>query len=137
MEKTQKFAAYFTDDQKEKIDRCQDLDGSRSAAEVVRNAVNFYYGYLTADNAGLFLPQAIQSYLDGRLGMLEKNLSAVSFEALVELDMLSQIVAENFEFSEDDLRRRRGNSVRNVKTTNGLISLQKRAKLKEDDEWQG
>ena len=43
MDKTQKFAAYFTEDQKDKIDRCQDLDGSRSAAEVVRRAVDFYH----------------------------------------------------------------------------------------------
>ena len=33
MEKTQKFAAYFTEDQKDKIDRCQDLDGRRGTFE--------------------------------------------------------------------------------------------------------
>ena len=45
MEKPQKFAAYFTEDQKDKIDRCQELDEGQSAAEVVRRAVEFYHGY--------------------------------------------------------------------------------------------
>ena len=83
MEKTQKFAAYFTEDQKDKIDRCQDLDGSPSAAEVVRKAVDFYHGYLTAGEAGSFLPQAIQSYLDGRRGTFEDRISKLLFKLAV------------------------------------------------------
>lgn len=121
---------------KRKIEQWYEADNCRSKNEFVEKAVNYYADHLAMHDAGALLPKAIQSAIDGRLGMLEKNLSAVSFEALVELDMLSQIIAESFEFSEDDLRRRRSNSVRNVKATNGLISLQKRAKLKEDDEWQ-
>lgn len=128
MEKTQKFAAYFTEGQKDKIDRCQDMDGSRSAAEVVRNAVDFYYGYLTADNAGLFLPQALQSYLDGRLNKMEDRLSALSFKHSVEVDMMAGILADSFQFTEEGLRRRRAESVGNVKRTNGRISFEKRVR---------
>ena len=41
MEKTTKFAAYFTDKQREEMERCRKLEGSRSTAEYLRNAVEF------------------------------------------------------------------------------------------------
>ena len=128
MEKTQKFAAYFTEDQKDKIDRCQDLDGSRSAAEVVRRAVDFYHGYLTAGGAGLFLPQAIQSYLDGRHGTFEDRISKLLFKLAVATDMNVGVLADVYNFTEDGLRRRRATSVQNVKQTNGILSLEEQAR---------
>lgn len=126
MEKTQKFAAYFTEDQKDKIDRCQDLDGSRSAAEVVRRAVDFYHEYLTAGDAGMFLPQAVQSYLDGRLGLFEDRMASLLYKQSVEIDMTNGIIATAYDIGEDALRRMRTQSVRNVKETNGRISFEQR-----------
>ena len=53
--------------------------------------------------------------------------------------MLSGIIADSFQFSEEGLRRRRAESVRNVKQTNGRISFEKRVResVKDDDGWQG
>lgn len=138
MEKTTKFAAYFTDGQRADIDRCSKKDGSRSAADFVRNAVDFYTSYLDCDDTGLFLPQSIKSYLDGRLGTMEDRIAALMFKHSVEVDMLSGIIADSYQFSEDELRRRRAESVRNVKKTNGRISFEKRVResWEDDDEWQ-
>lgn len=132
MEGTQKFAAYFTAEHRAKIDRCQDLDGSCSAAEVVRNAVDFYYGYLTAEDAGKFLPQAIQSYLDGRLGMLEDRMASLLFKHSVELDMVCGLLSSAFEIDEESLRWLRAESIKNVKQTNGRISLEQRMRREDD-----
>ena len=139
MEKTTKFAAYFTDKQRAEMERCRKLEGSRSTTEYVRNAVEFYNSYVSNNDAGLFLPRSIKSYLDGRLGQLEDRVSGLLFKQAVELDMLSGIIADSFRFTEDDLRRRRANSVRNVKQTNGRISFEKRVREsweEDDDAWQ-
>lgn len=139
MEKTTKFAAYFTDKQRAEMERCRKLEGSRSTAEYVRNAVEFYNSYVSNNDAGLFLPRSIKSYLDGRLGQLEDRVSGLLFKQAVEQDMISGIIADSFQFTEDDLRRRRANSIRNVKQTNGRISFEKRVceSREEDDEaWQ-
>lgn len=45
--------------------------GSRSLAGFIENAINFYLNYLSANNAGMFLPSSVQSYLDGRLDQME------------------------------------------------------------------
>lgn len=101
-------------------------------------AIGFYLDYLEADNAGDFLPIALKSYVDGRLGKLEERLSSLSFRQSVEVDMMAGILAEGFQFSEEDLRRRRAESVSSVKRTNGRISLEKYAREAWEDEesWQ-
>ena len=138
MEKTTKFAAYFTDKQRAEMERCRKLEGSRSTTEYVRNAVEFYNSYVSNNDAGLFLPRSIKSYLDGRLGQLEDRVSGLLYKQAVELDMVSGILADSFRFTEDDLRRRRAVSVRNVKQTNGRISFEKRVResWEDDHEWQ-
>ena len=53
--------------------------------------------------------------MDGRLKILEKNLSSLSFNHAVELDMLMGIIADTMQIDRDDLKRRRAQSVKNVK----------------------
>ena len=51
---------------------------------------------------------------------------------------MAGILANVYQFSKEDLRRRRAKSINNVKKTNGHISLGQRARepWEEDDEWQ-
>ena len=52
--------------------------------------------------------------------------------------MVAGILADASQFSDEDLRRRRAESVNNVKKTNGRISLEQRVRgaWEEGDEWQ-
>ena len=116
-------------------------DNCRSKNEFVEKAINFYVDYLeTQDNQSL-LPTALQAALDGRLGRLEDCIARREFTREVELDLLIGIIADAVELDRDELKRRRAQSVRNVRATNGLISLEKRARSAgepdwDDDEWQ-
>ena len=138
MSRKEKFAFYLTPEKKVLLERRYQEDGSRSLTAFIENAVDFYLDYLSANDAGLFLPTAIKSYLDGQLGQLENRLGILAFRQAVEQDMVAGILADAFQFSEDDLRRRRAESVQNVKKTNGRISLEQRVReaWEEDDEWQ-
>jgi len=75
--------------------------------------------------------------------MLEKKLSVLSFNHAVELDMLVGVIAGAFNFNREDMKQLRAQSVKNVKATNGCISLKKRVQQSEEydyemdeDEWQ-
>ena len=59
------------------------------------------------------------SAIDGRLSRLEDYIARRDFTRCVEQDMTNGIIAEAFEMDRDDLKRRRAQSVRNVKATNG------------------
>ena len=90
----------------------------------VERAVDFYLDYLSANDAGLFLPTSIKSYLDGRLGQLEERLSSLAFRQAVEQDMVAGILADAYQFSDEDLRRRRAAVSR---WSSGYVGLGRRA----------
>ena len=137
MSRKEKFAFYMMPEKKALLERRYQEDGSRSLTAFIENAVDFYLDYLSANSAGLFLPTSIKSYLDGRLGQLEERLSSIAFRQAVEQDMVAGILADTYQFGDENLRRRRAESVQNVKKTNGRISLEQRVRgaWEEDDEW--
>lgn len=66
--------------------------------------------------------------MDGRLGQMEDRMSSLLYKQAVEQDMVAGILADAYQFSEEDLRRRRAESVKNVKRTNGRIALDQRVR---------
>ena len=138
MSKKEKFALYLTPEKKAVLERRYREDGSRSLTAFIERAVDFYLDYLSANDAGLFLPTALKSYVDGRLGQMEDRMSSLLYKQAVEQDMVAGILADAYQFSEEDLQRRRAESVKNVKRTNGRIALDQRVReaWEEGDEWQ-
>lgn len=78
---------------RQKIEQWYEADNCRSMNEFIDKAVSFYADWLSA-NRNDMLPRAISSAMDGRLKILEKNLSSLSFNHAVELDMLMGIIAD-------------------------------------------
>ena len=118
---------------------------NRSKNEFIEDAINYYADALATRDSTL-LPRAISSAIDGRLGQFENRLASLSYKMAVELDMIGGILADALKVSEDDMRRRRAESVQNVKRTNGRISLEQRMResvddlglsTEEDDGWLG
>lgn len=138
MSKKEKFPLYLSPEKKAILERRYQEDGSRSITAFIERAVDFYLDYLSANNAGLFLPTSIKSYVDGRLGQLENRMASLLYRQAVEQDMVAGILADAYQFNEDDLQRRRTESINNVKKTNGRISLDQRVRevWEEGDEWQ-
>lgn len=138
MSKKEKFPLYLSPEKKAILERRYQEDGSRSITAFIERAVDFYLDYLSANNAGLFLPTSIKSYVDGRLGQLENRMVSLLYKQAVEQDMVAGILADAYQFNEDDLQRRRTESINNVKKTNGRISLDQRVRevWEEGDEWQ-
>ena len=130
-----------SDETRQRIEQWYKADNCNSLNDFIEKAVNDYIDRLEINDDNRVLPLAISSAIDGRLGLLEKNLSSLSFNHAVELDMLVSIVAEAFNFSRENLQGLRAQSVKNVKNTNGRISLEKRAQRTDEyemdeDEWQ-
>ena len=121
---------------KQKIDQWYKAAGCHSRNQFVEQAVNFYADHLAVQNNGS-LPRAISSALDGRLGMFEDRLASLLYKHSVELDMVMGILADSCEFTEEDMRRRRADSVRNVKQTNGRLSFEQKVRAvdESEDEW--
>ena len=138
MSKKEKFPLYLLPEKKATLERRYTEDGSRSLTAFIENAIDFYLDYLSANNAGLFLPTSVQSYLDGRLDQFENRMAALLFKQAVELDMGMSMLADCINLDEEYLRRCRADSVANVKRTNGRLRFEQivRGANGSDDEWQ-
>ena len=141
MSQKEKFALYLTPEMKARLERRYTDDGSRSLTGFIENAINFYLDYLSANNAGLFLPSSVQSYLDGRLNQFEDRMASLLYKQSVELDMGMSVLADCVNLDEEYLRRKRAESVASVKKFNGRLRLEQIVKCAQeqrdgDDGWQ-
>ena len=69
-----------------RLERNYRLDGSRSRNEFIEKAIVRYLDFLEAEQNET-LPVAIQSAIDGRLGMFEDRLAKLLFKQTVETDI--------------------------------------------------
>ena len=141
MSQKENLALYLTPDMKTRLERRYTEDGSRSLTGFIENAINFYLDYLSANNAGMFLPASVQSYLDGRMNQFEDRMASLLYKQSVELDTVMSILADCINLDEEYLRRKRAESVANVKKLNGRLRLEQIAKRAQeqrdgDDGWQ-
>ena len=126
---------------REKIQRWQSAAGCRSMNEFVEKAVNFYADYLASDDSGVLLSPAIQSAIDGQLQEFKEQVKSLLFKQAVELDLGISVLADCVNLDEEYLRRKRAESVANVKKLNGRLRLEQIAKRAQeqrdgDDGWQ-
>ena len=124
-----------------RLERDYRLDGSRSKNEFIEKAITHYQDLLEAEQNET-LPVAIQSAIDGRLGMFEDRLSQLLYKLAVETDMGISAVLDCIQLDTDYLRKLRANSVKSVKATNGLLTFEQKVKALESSaegngQWQG
>lgn len=118
-----------------RLERDYPLDGSRSKNEFIEKAIVRYLDFLEAEQSET-LPLAIQSAIDGRLGMFEDRMAKLLYKLAVEADMGLSAVLDVAEYSPDYLRKLRAESVKSVKATNGRLTFERKALEQEDDQWQ-
>ena len=115
-----------------RLERDYRLDGSRSKNEFIERAITRYQDLLEVEQNET-LPTAIQSAIDGRLGMFEDRLARLFYKLAVEMDMGMSAVLDCIQLDADYLRKLRSDSVKNVKATNGLLTFEQKAREQLDD----
>ena len=115
-----------------RLERDYRLDGSRSKNEFIERAITRYQDLLEVEQNET-LPTAIQSAIDGRLGMFEDRLARLFYKLAVEMDMGMSAVLDCIQVDADYLRKLRSDSVKNVKATNGLLTFEQKAREQLDD----
>ena len=114
-------------------------DGSRSKNEFIERAIVRYLDALDAEQNET-LPAALQSAIDGRLGMFEDRLAKLIFKLAVEADMGLSALLNYLTLDPDYLHKLRVESVKSVKATNGRLTLERKVREQydegEDEAWQ-
>ena len=120
---------------KQKIERWYREDNCRSKNEFIEKAVNCYTDMLAADES-ITLPRAVQSAIDNRLKLFEDRISSLLYKQAVEMDMMTSLVLQCLNVSEEVLRQERAKSIAAVKRTNGQLRLEQKLRELESEAWQ-
>lgn len=81
-----------------------------------------------------YLPPALVAALRGTVEDSEHRIARLLFKLAVETSMMMNVLAAGMEISEEDLRQLRARCVREVKQTNGNISLKDAVKYQKGQE---
>lgn len=121
---------------KRKIERWYQEDNCRSKNEFIEKAVNCYTDMLAAGESTT-LPRVVQSAIDNRLKLFENRISSLLYKQAVEMDMMTSLVLQSLNVSEEVLRQERAKSIAAVKKTNGQLRMEQKLRELEDEAWQG
>ena len=126
----------MTDETASKIERWYQEDNCRSKNEFIEKAVNCYTDMLAAGESTM-LPRAVQSAIDARLKLFEGRISSLLYKQAVEMDMMTSLVLQSLNVSEEVLRQERAKSIAAIKKTNGQLRMEQKLRELESEEWQG
>ncbi len=103
----------------------------KSRSEFIEKAIKLYVGYLTADDKSNLLPNIFLSNMRGIVSESDSRISRLLFKIAVEMSMMMNLLAFEYDIDPNALQRLRGSCVEEVKRTNGAISLEEAIR------WQG
>ena len=107
----------------EAVDRAMARDNCKSRSEFIENAIRFYAGYLSGEDAVQFLPAALVSALRATVENSESRIARLLFKLTVELSMMMNVLAAGLEIDSSQLDALRWRCVQEVKKTNGMITF--------------
>ena len=111
----------------ETLDKIKELyrgDDCSSKSELIEKAVRFYIGYLTAEDKSNYLPNMFLSNMRAIASESDNRMSRMLFKLTVELAMIMNLMAANYEIDPETLERLRGSCVREVKRLGGSFSME-------------
>ena len=107
---------------KKQWDRCDRLTeeyGKKSRNAFIREAVDFYCAWLEKEHIQKFLLPSLESVLGAKIKDSESRIRNVEFKMAVQLAILTQIMMDCYEYTDENIEAMREDAVRHVKETNG------------------
>lgn len=96
----------------------------RTQSEFIEKAIQYYVGRINADNDASYLPNAFLSNMRSIVYESDHRENKLLFKLSVEMSIMMNILAFQFEIDDLSLARLRGECVKEVKRTHGMFSME-------------
>ena len=119
------------------IKLCDDsleLANTKSRNDFIEEAIKFYTSYLNTKHNNLFISESIESVLKNSIQITEDRLSKLLFKQSVEMSMIMNIIAANFDLNEDTLKKLRIKCIQDIKASVGSINFEDIVKYQNSEE---
>jgi hypothetical protein len=93
----------------------------KSQSEFIEKAIIFYCGYINSEDNKVYLPQIITSTVKGIVDDSENRTARLLFKMAVEMAIMMNITAANYDVDEQKIKEIRQRCVKEVKESNGAI----------------
>ncbi len=115
------------------VDSLYKQDNCSSRTEFMEKAIRFYIGYVTSSHAQDYFSQVIPATVKGIVDESDNRMSKLLFKIAVEMAVAENILAAVCDVDEIEVKRLRGQCVKEIKSTNGLLSFEKALHWQKDD----
>ncbi len=123
-ESKNRHTVWLTDEAWNKVKNHYRTDNCSTQNEYIEKAIQFYSGYLDAEQVDSYLPRVLTEVLEGKLSALGSRTGKLLFKLSVEEAIMAQIVACGFDIDLDTLKKVRVNCIKDTKETNGEIDFE-------------
>ena len=123
-ENKQKFALWIHPEVLKKVEKVYREADCRSTSEFIEKAVDFYYGFVTADNYKTYLPNVVISTLKSIVAESDTRQNRMIFKLAVEVAILENLIALQEDIDPLAMERLRGECVQEVKRLNGSFKFE-------------
>lgn len=116
-----KFALWAYPETLDSVKRNYKQNNCKSQCEFIEKAITFYCGYISSEDNKMYLPQIITSTVKGIVDGSENRTARILFKMAVEMAIMMNIAAANFDVDEQKIKEIRQRCVKEVKESNGAI----------------
>lgn len=123
MSKTQ-ISVLLPDSTLKKLESLQSLENaSLSRNQIIEQAIDFYYGYKTSELNQDYLCSVIGQKIEGMLNNVTDRTARLIFKESVEMNLLTRLIASQFDIDKMTYEKMRKTAVDDVKSTKGIINI--------------
>ena len=111
----------LTEKQWERCDRLAEEQGKKSRNAFIREAIEFYCAWLEKEHIEKFLLPSLESVISAKIRDSESRMRRVEFKTAVQIAMLTQMLTDYCQYSDEEIEAMRESAVRRVMETNGSL----------------
>ena len=123
-EKRERAVIYITPETAKRWSEGVLLSGSKSKSDFAGRAIDFYAGYLSAQEHTGYLADILPKILSGLVRGSETRLARLHFKSIVELAKLAHTVASISDIDDETLHQLHIRCVDEVKRINGVVRFE-------------
>ena len=129
MDNMKKYAFYMPKSLIDDVDNTINSLGKMSRAEFIREAVDFYIGYLNSLRSSDYLSPMLSRAIKGEIESVEKNVSEMIFKLAVQSAVANIFIASGLNLDTSNIDYLTKCAAKEIAKQNGIIDLKKASEM--------
>lgn len=129
MDNMKKYAFYMPKSLIDDVDNTINSLGKKSRAEFIREAVDFYIGYLNSLKASDYLSPMLSRAIKSEIESVEKNVSEIIFKLAVQSAVANIFIASGLNLDTSNIDYLTKCAATEIAKQNGIIDLKKASEM--------